>query len=618
MSTVFNPVTAKEEVDLAAYSKIAYVNGLVTPLQNQLEETTQALYDLENYVGSATDQAIPDTMCKRDQDAGITFKDIWLNTLINDTTGDVIFNVKKGTNSILVGAAGNATVAPSNCVAIGNDALKSASTASDSIAIGKGTLQSNTSVQRNVAVGSMALNKVLYNDNTAVGANSLLNATTSNGNTAVGATTGGGVTSGSLNTIVGFKAGNPAPALTTGSKNVLIGYEAAVSASNTENGIAIGHQAVAQSNSCTIGDANLTKIIPGTTNAVDLGDTARCFNQMFIRRIFNGDNKETLRHYGTNNIFLAESGNTAVSGTYNIGCGTDALKALTSGTGNVCLGVGAGRSTTVGASNIAFGGNSMFYNVNGQHNICMGNSAGTTISSGSGNICMGQNSNVSAADSTNAVAIGSGAIANSNEIKLGNDNITSVKTSGVITAGGLTTSGDITSNSITTDSLTTTGNIAAAPLYIHLWKTLLTSTELQASTGSTVPIMNWDMATDGGFDGSSSLPTNLIIPASGKYKISFRIFICCFSEVSIEVMVKVGGFKRSQSFRAMQQFQESDWVVEGETILTLNTGDALTLEAIFSGPNIEGYPMEWSSKRDLSNGDPGFFPGSYLTVQRMV
>ena len=131
---------------------------------------------------------------------------------------------------------------------------------------------------------------------------------------------------------------------------------------------------------------------------------------------------------GSGNIFIGEgdngaAGNAGVTGGDNIGIGGGALHSL-----------------TTGGENIAGGARALYQVTSGTQNSAWGEDSGFGIIAGSQNSFLGFESNCSG-DYSNSTAIGSLATCTaSNQVMLGNTNVTQVVTSGAGTFGSRLTS----------------------------------------------------------------------------------------------------------------------------------------------------------------------------------
>jgi hypothetical protein len=174
-----------------------------------------------------------------------------------DTTGDTVLKIPSG-NNIAIGkdALNTATTGQRN-IAIGTSAALNAN-GSDNIAIGNEALLSSPG-GGNVGIGRNSLRNLTTNSfNTAVGNNSLVNAgsvttsaafgsaagsdiTSGNSNAFLGSNSGAGFSSGDFNVFVGCQSAS-ASNLQTGNNNILIsGWFAYPSSVNVDNEITLGN-----------------------------------------------------------------------------------------------------------------------------------------------------------------------------------------------------------------------------------------------------------------------------------------------------------------------------------------------------------------------------------------
>jgi hypothetical protein len=203
---------------------------------------------------------------------------------------------------------------------------------------------------------------------------------------------------------------------------------------------------------------------------------------------FLGTNAGSLSSSGGGNVAIGTSAGTALTtavlnvavgdlalqstttGNNNIAIGYAALRFITTASDNTAVGIGAlednttGDNTafgafaltnsTTGQYNTALGRNASYANLTGVRNTTVGYYAGinatsddntsvgylslNALSTGTQNTAIGSGANVATGAQTNSTAIGYGAIApSSNSIKLGNDAVTLVTTTGSLSAGGL-------------------------------------------------------------------------------------------------------------------------------------------------------------------------------------
>ncbi len=184
---------------------------------------------------------------------------------------DVLVDTTGANNSFYIGdIPTNAALSGESNIGIGTDSLKTVNAgASSNIAIGTDTLAGVTNGDRNIAVGEGALTTTNGADNIAVGLQagqhttgnenvllgyraglgSLGNSTYSS-SVLIGYGAGSALTTGLTNINIGKDAGDTT---TTGGGNVIIGSNADVAAGATDNAIAIGDNASADTGGIAIG-----------------------------------------------------------------------------------------------------------------------------------------------------------------------------------------------------------------------------------------------------------------------------------------------------------------------------------------------------------------------------
>src|SRR6266851_778994 len=219
------------------------------------------------------------------------------------------------------------------------------------------------------------------------------------------------------NTFIGNNAGN----LTmTGSGNAGTGYQALLSNTTGNNNTASGSLALTFnttgfSNTAT-GSGALNQNTTGSNNTA-VGNNALVINTTGFNNTASGDNALSSNTMGTNNTAIG-------------------VRALFSNT----TGSGALQNNTTGNNNTANGFNALVSNT-GSNNPALGNSALLNNLGGSNNTAVGAGADVMGT-LTNATVIGAGGSTRfSNTIQLGNDQVITVNTSGVVRAakgfGGL-------------------------------------------------------------------------------------------------------------------------------------------------------------------------------------
>jgi hypothetical protein len=145
----------------------------------------------------------------------------------------------------------------------------------------------------------------------------------------------------------------------------------------------------------------------------------------------------------TTGIWVTALGNGALysntTGGGNTATGGMALYNNTTGVGNTAFGLSALQFNTYGAFNVANGAQSMYSNTIGSTNTGSGHGSLRSNTTGSGNLALGYDADVTSGNLSNATALGANAKVNtSNTIKLGNNAIDSVITSGKLKLGAVT------------------------------------------------------------------------------------------------------------------------------------------------------------------------------------
>jgi hypothetical protein len=282
----------------------------------------------------------------------------------------------------------------------------------------------------NTVVGANALTNAGTYYSTAVGANTLSN-TTGQFNSAFGNKAGIEVTSGTNNTLLGYYSGR---GITDGSKNTFIGSN--INLGNVSNNIALsdGDGAVRlrydgskwnmASNYLTFDNG----IVMGADRSGNNTNTVVGYNALNYNNSLNTGYHNTALGYNT-------LGNNT-SGIQNTASGFNALANNTTGNYNTANGFGTLQANSTGNLNIAMGLYALGNNTTGSNNVAIGYAAMDNHYSGDRNTAIGNNTKISN-NVENSIAIGNDAsVGSSNTIQLGNGNITSVYTSGIIYASG--------------------------------------------------------------------------------------------------------------------------------------------------------------------------------------
>ena len=356
------------------------------------------------------------------------------NTVLGIDAGN---SLTTGTNNVAIGFEALSTATATNnkdCVAIGYRALKNqdAGVSARNIAIGFEAGRDLTTVNANVFIGSMVSRVATTGTSESVAI----------GNFAMNSNTGA-----AKSVVIGNFAGSSG----SGGDGVSIGYKAARSNTNVGHH-SIGYQA-GYSNTSGGGNTNLgfESGYQNTTgyNNTNLGYGTGKFN--------SGNNNLNIGHQagskssqaGDYNVYIGSySGqNNAGSTFYNTVVGGRALRDVTTGSNNTALGYKAGTAMTTGGNNTLMGYQAGDAIVGGGSNTCVGYSSGGSITSGSGNVTLGYLAGQSIGNGTNNVAIGSStdgtvngtntvvigyqatsSIANaSNQVTLGNSSISTLR-----------------------------------------------------------------------------------------------------------------------------------------------------------------------------------------------
>ncbi len=283
-------------------------------------------------------------------------------------------------------------------------------------ALGNNTLISNTTGYYNTASGYKSLysNSTGYT-NSATGAHSMYLNTTGSGNTSNGYAALYYNNSGSENTAIGNKA---LFSNTSGYSNVAIGTGALVSNNLAHNLVAVGDSALYNFPGSSAGTYANTAIGSKSlfTNTSGIFNTALGASSLYSNTIGSSNTAcgENALYYNTEGGDNTANGTSALYantiGSLNTANGTAALNYNTSGSNNSADGAFALYNTTVGSSNTANGTAALYTNTTGSYLTAFGRSA-----------------DVNAGNYSNSSAVGyNAAITASNQVRLGNSNITSI------------------------------------------------------------------------------------------------------------------------------------------------------------------------------------------------
>ena len=234
-------------------------------------------------------------------------------------------------------------------------------------ALGVETLANNTSGYFNTATGYGALySNTMGNKNTASGDNALYNNITGDANTALG---------------VKALFNN-----TTGYSNVALGVRALYNCIECKNVVAVGDSALYHNN-----------------NTVGISNFGRYNTAVGSKALFSN-----------------------TSGYNNIATGYRALYSNTQGAENIALGKETLFNNITGYSNVALGNLALYNNTTGRYNVAIGNSALYDNVTGEKNTALGVGAfNGTAYSNSTALGYGTSILA-SNQIRLGNNVVTSI------------------------------------------------------------------------------------------------------------------------------------------------------------------------------------------------
>lgn len=285
--------------------------------------------------------------------------------------GNILFGLNSGLNLPLP-----ADFISYNNIAIGNEALLTASTGTFNIAIGHGAMKDATGGSVGIAIGVNAMLKMQSGslDNIAIGLSAMRSITVANRNLAIGR-----------------------QALlenTTGSDNIAAGTDAAMNNKANSRLTALGNFALYNADSRISGRAT--------------------YNTAIGYRALSGSTTPA-NNTGRWNTAVGDSAlGSNSSGDGNVASGAFALAANGAGNRNIAMGFGASRFNIIGNGNIALGAAALRLN-NNDFNIAVGDSAlyNTGQFAGSGgekNIGIGKNALYSNVNADNNIAIGTASL----------------------------------------------------------------------------------------------------------------------------------------------------------------------------------------------------------------
>ncbi len=286
-----------------------------------------------------------------------------------------IFNV--GGNNLAIGANSLNTNSGISNVAIGNNALFSATNAAiNNIGIGYSALYTNNTGGYNIGLGSSALySNTSGFGNVAIGNSAMQQNTTGQRNVAIGFESMRNNTTASFNTALGYIALRDN---TTGRGNTAIGYAALLLNTTGRHNSAIGDSALYNNNgfrNTAAGAFSLWKNTTGNDNAA-AGTNSLAANTSGFSNVAMGSSALSLNVSGSLNTAIGfESLKSNTTAYHNTAIGVYSMKSNTTGYFNVAIGSNAAASNTTGFDNIAIGSNALIQNVTGNGNIAIGKAA---------------------------------------------------------------------------------------------------------------------------------------------------------------------------------------------------------------------------------------------------
>jgi len=314
-----------------------------------------------------------------------------------------------GVDNILIGTqAGynaSAGLSASNCIAIGQQALRGEATASNTIAIGYQALTNLTTGGANTAIGYQAGDTVTTgNNNVLIGYGADVRDGSNGNNTIIGANpvahinaanqtgVGNAVKTGNESTAIGSQAGS-----SSSTRQVAIGYNAGANSGTSTSAVLIGYfagQSATALGTIAIGHEAL-KSATGTGNtAVGYQASKSLTTSLETTAIgyqaglsgSNGASYNTYVGYKTGTSGTSAQSNTMIgwmSGTTN-----------STGDNNTAIGTGAAIYLLSGSGNVAIGSSAMYNNSTGSDNVMIGNQSGRNAT-GSSNVFIGHDSGYS-------------------------------------------------------------------------------------------------------------------------------------------------------------------------------------------------------------------------------
>ena len=363
--------------------------------------------------------------------------------LFSNTGGDS--NVASGSYALFLNTEGGSNVA------VGSQALRSNTEGNYNVASGRQALFSNTEGDYNIASGSHALyNNTEGDSNIATGYQALYNNTEGDYNIATGYQALYNNTEGDYNVASGSHA---LFSNTTGINNIAYGYAALYANTDGNYNSALGNYALYLN---TEGHYNVASGYQALRNNTE-GDSnvASGFKSLYLNT--EGNYNSALGNYA---LFSNTGGDSNVASGYqalysntdgnnNVASGRQALYYNTEGGSNVAVGFGALTANTDGNNNVASGRQALASNTGGDYNSALGYQAGNSIL-GSNNTAIGKDAGYDRFNDyigSNNTYLGHNAQPSSatasNEIVLGDSNVTLIHSAAGMSMGGGATFGGV-------------------------------------------------------------------------------------------------------------------------------------------------------------------------------
>lgn len=238
--------------------------------------------------------------------------------------------------------------------------------------------QSNLNAgDNNVFVGHGAgTDNTIGRNNTFLGVHAGRHNLTSNDNVFIGSLSGEFNTTGNGNSFIGRKAGQSNQ---SGNYNIAIGHEAFAFNSTGVSNISIGYRAGYLNNA---------------SSNIFIGTNAGSTNGTGSKNVFLGEYAGRYNSSGNNNVFIGNLAGQNNTSSDNVFIGSEAGESNTSGNQNTFIGFQSGEDNTTGKRNTFLGRTSGINNINGSYNTFLGFKSGFHNSNGHYNTFVGYHAGV--------------------------------------------------------------------------------------------------------------------------------------------------------------------------------------------------------------------------------